>query len=484
MSSTGSVSSSTGLVSGTDYDALIADLMEVAEKPLTQVSSKISDYEVTVSAYSTLTNDLSSLQDALDALTSTTAGFGEVGATSGDRTVVTVSADTDATVGSYDIVVSQLAVAQKVQSTDFTASEAVGAGTLTISIGETGNTTSTDITVDADDTISDIASAINEAGLGVTATVVTSGTTQVLTIKSDDTGTTNAFTISVADSDANDTDASGLSRLYYAGSGVGQMTETQEALDAAFTIDGVDVTSSSNTVDTAIEGLTFTLKGVSDSSSGTAESTTVTVSRDTDSIQSAIESFVSAYNSVVEYISSEQGYDVDTGTAGDLLGDSTVNRIKNTLKELIKDSVSGSSAIKYLSDMGITMGTDGTLSVDSDTLETALTDNFDAVKNFFTQTSSSTASGGLAVKMSEAVDSWINEDDGALTVKSDGLEDTIARLEDRQEAMQSRLDKQEALLTSKFNALEVLLSDYSTTASSVDSLITAMENLNSQISGG
>lgn len=464
MSSTGSISSGTGLVSGTDYTALISDLMEVASKPLELLEDKISDYSVTLSAYSTLSSDLSSLETALDALTSSSDGFSLLTATSGDEDVVTVTADSDATTGSYSVTVNQLATAQKTKSCEFSSTEAVGAGTLTLTVGSA----STGITVDADDTISDVADAINAANAGVTASVVNDGTGQVLMLKSNDTGTENAFTVSVADSDGNDTDSSGLSRLSYTGGSSDQMTLTQAAQDASITVDGVTIISSSNTISDAIEGLTFTLKSKS------TAATTVDVTADTDSIETEIANFVSAYNTVIGYIESKQSYNSDTGNAGALLGDNTVNRIKSKLESMLKDEVSGLS----LSDIGITLNDDGELEIDSDTLESALTDNFDAVKNLFANSSE-----GLAVAMADSIDTWINEDDGTLTTKSEGIQDTIDRLEEREEAMQDRLDKQEDMLTAKFNALETLLSSLSSTASAVDSLVATCDNLTAAING-
>ena len=465
MSSTGSVSASTGLVSGTDYSTLISELMSVAEKPIDLIKDKISAYSVTLSAYSSLSSGLSSLETALDALTSSTDGFSSLTATSGNEDVVKVTATSKAVTGSYSVTVNQLATQQSLKSTEFTSSEAVGAGTLTLTVGST----STAITVDSSDTLSDIASAINDAGAGVSAYVVNDGSGQVLMLKSTATGASNAFTISVSDSDGNNTDSSGLSRLSYTGGSSDQMTLVQSAQNASITVDGTTISSSSNTVSDAINGLTFTLK----SKSTTA--TTVDVAADTDSIYSEISSFVSAYNAVVDYISTKQSYTQSTDTAGTLLGDSTVNRIKSTLKNLLKNEVSGLS----LSDLGITLNDSGDLEIDSDTLSTALSDNFDGVKNLFAN-----SSVGLAVAMTDSIDTWINSTDGSLTTKTDSIQDTIDRLEDRETEMQDRLDKQEETLTARFTALETLLSSLSTTASSVDSLISAMENLSTQISGG
>ena len=320
MSSTGSVSATTGLVSGTNYGTLISELMTAAEKPVTQLENNMAAYSVTLSAYSTLSSDLSSLQTALDALTSSTDGFSLLSAVSGDETLVTVKAASGAATGSYSLSVNRLATGEKLKSATFGATEPVGAGTLTLTVG--GN--STDITVGSSDTISDVADSINKTGAGVMATIVNTGTNQVLMLKSTKTGASNSFTISVNDSDGNNTDSTGLSRLSYTGTASNQMTLVQAAQDASLTIDGVDVTSSSNTVSDAVQGLTFTLKGESSSP------TTVDVTTDTSGIESEIKTFVDTYNKVADlhfYRTKLQLEHIHQG--GTLLGDLTTNLIRN-----------------------------------------------------------------------------------------------------------------------------------------------------------
>lgn len=478
MATTGSVSSGTGLISGTDYSTLISKLMSVEEQPLTTLKSKISVYEVKLSAYGTLKSNITSLQTAVENLTSSTDGFNQLTATSGNSSLVSVSTDSTATQGTYDIKVNSLAQQQKLKSTTFGTSEAVGAGTLHLTIGED----EVDVTVSSTDTINDVADAINAAGLGVTATVINDGTNDVLTLKANDTGTANTMTITVTDSDGDNTDDSGLSRLYYEGDTGGQMTQTQEAKDASITLDGVTITRSSNTIDDALTGVTITVKAASVDSSS---ETTITVGPDTSSVQSDINAFVTAYNNLLSYISTEQSYTAASGStsasAGTLLGDTTTNMIRDRLSSFIRDAVGGVSGFRHLSDLGITVDTDGQLEVDSDTLSAALSDHFDSVKSFFTQSASSTASEGFASRMADTIDSWVDDTDGTVTTKTEGLQTTIDKLNDQADAMQTRLDSVEERYTAQFNALETLLATYQTTSSAVDSLIAAMDNLNTQI---
>lgn len=481
---TGSVSAGTGLVSGTDYDSLISKLMQVEQQPLTMLQNKVSDYKVQLSAYGTLKSDLSSLQTAVEGLTSTTDGFNQLKGTSGDTGLFTVSVTNSAATGSYDITVNSLAQQHKLTSVGFGTSEAVGAGTLHLQLG-TG--TPVDVTVGATDTISDIATKINSSGAGITATVINDGTNNVLTLKSNNTGTANAMTITTTDADGNNTDASGLSRLYYAGGTGDQMTLAQKAQDASITLDGVTVVRSSNTISDALSGVTLNLKAQSTTASGSQ--TTLTVGADADSIKNDINSFISAYNTVVDYIASQQKYTAATGsstsgTAGTLLGDSTTNSIRNTLRNILSTPISGGTGdIQYLSDMGITLDSNNHLVADSTKLDSAVANDLSGVKAFFTQAASTGVSEGFAGKLSDALTSWTDSFDGTLTTKTNGIQSTIDQLTNQEDAMQTRLDMIEANYRSQFNTLETLLSTYKTTASSIDSLVSSMSNLNAQISG-
>ena len=159
--------------------------------------------------------------------------------------------------------------------------------------------------------------------------------------------------------------------------------------DASLTVDGVPIDSSSNTVTTAIPGVTLNLLGE------TSSPVTLQVSSDTSQAATAINNFVSAYNTVISNMNSQNSYNAATGTAGTLMGDSSAEIVQSTLLADASTSVSGNGAITNLADLGITMNEDGTLTVDSSQLTSALTSNFQGVQSFFQTTST-----GFAQKFS------------------------------------------------------------------------------------
>ena len=142
----------------------------------------------------------------------------------------------------------------------------------------------------SNNTLEGIRTAINASGAGVTASIVNdgTGTPYRLVLTSDSTGTASAMTVTYSGDDSSDT----ASSLFGYDGSTGNMTQTVEALDAELTINGISVTSQSNTVEDALQGVTLNLSAV-------GSSQTLTISQDTDAIYDAIESFVSAYNSYV-----------------------------------------------------------------------------------------------------------------------------------------------------------------------------------------
>ncbi|WVV49048.1 flagellar filament capping protein FliD [Pseudomonas sp. NA13] len=125
----------------------------------------------------------------------------------------------------------------------------------------------------------------------------------------------------------------------------GNMTETVEALDAELTINGIAISSQSNTVEDALQGVTLSL-------SATGSSQTLTIAQDTDAILDAITAFVDAYNDYVTTVDELTSYDADTDTAGELLGDSTTRRISSELSSDLYSAI-GSGTYSYLSQLGI-----------------------------------------------------------------------------------------------------------------------------------
>lgn len=437
-----------GIISGLDTEEIISALLEVEKIPVTTMEKKVEAYEVELSTYGELSSLLKTLSTAASALDKST-DFNQFSATSSDTDVFTAKAYPNATAGSYSISVDNLAQAQKLKSAAFVTDAPVGAGTLTLQLGD-GDVT--EITLDEDDTLTDLAAKINEGQSDVRATVITNGDESYLTLVSQKTGEDNQIEILIsADADGVLNDASGISRLAYSVTGTQNMTETQAAENAILTVDGVSgIERSSNTIDDLIKGVQLKLT----EENAIGETTTLTIASDTTGMATKITEFADAYNAVSEFLNTSQSYDSETKEGGALLGDSTANLIRSRLNRIVSSSVSGDS-LKDLHDIGITTNEDGTLEVDASALGKALEENYAGVKNLFTLSAE-----GIGAKMKDFLDSTLDGAKGILTMRTGGIEDSIADLEEKIEAYEDRISRTEERLQKQFTALETTISKW------------------------
>lgn len=426
-----SIVSSTG-ASGLPIDSLVSAQMQIEQQPLTDIKTKISSYNTKLSAYSTLKSGLSTFQTAVDKL-ATAAKFNAQSVTASDSTTISATADGTAVNGNYNVTVSQLATSQKLASAAYSSTtDTVGTGKLTISFGTytaaagstpasfTANSSKTDIVVDitsSNNTLAGIRDAINAKNASVTASIVNDGSGNRLVVTSKDTGEVNSLKISATDDDGNNTDASGLSALAYDPlASSNNMTQMMAAKNALLNVDGMSISKPTNTISDVIQGVTLTLKGV------TSTSNALSVATDTDTIQSSVQSFVDAYNSLNTSMRSLTKF-VSAGSSsnGVLLGDSTVRNMMVKLKSMLSASSPTATTYKTLSDIGVSMGTDGSLSLDSTKLQKAITTNVSDVAKLFSPSATTTdpqvsyissktdtASGTYAVNITQLGGSGVN----------------------------------------------------------------------------
>lgn len=462
-----------GLISGLDTNSIIDQLLALQQKPIVKLQQQEANYQVELSAYGSMQAVLDSLKSAMGGLDSV-SDLTSFSATSGDTDLFSVSADENATAGSYDVTVQNLAKVHKLTSGAFTETEAVGGGTIHLRLGDAA---AVDISVSATDTISDVAQAINDADAGVNAAVIFDGTSYFLTLTGEETGAANLIDLTVTDDDTNNTDTNNLSRLVYEAAGTKNLINTQTAEDSMITVDGVsDISRDTNVIDDVIQGVTITLE----SAPATDNEAVLTVNRNTSAIVSKINSFVSAYNGALDLFEAYQSYDQGTETAGVLLGDATTNSIRNNLENLITDTVPGVESFSRLADLGIALNSEGQMEVDSSTLNSALDDHFDDVLQFFTQ--STEGSEGFAVRMVDTMDAILDSSAGTLAARTDGIQNSIDDIEDQVERIEMRNLAWETRTRAQFNALELLLAGYQTTGNYLTQQILGMQNLNNYIS--
>ncbi|MBX8534198.1 flagellar filament capping protein FliD [Pseudomonas cichorii] len=452
---------SLGVGSGLDLDSILESLEESKTVSLLDpITAQEESVEAEITAYDSLSSALTSLQTAVEALAD--ESLYESLTTTLSGTGVTAATTSEAEAGTYTLAVTQLAQSQSL-TTDGIESKttALGTGTLTIQVGTED---AVSITLDSsNNTLEGIRDAINASDAGVTASIVNDGsdTPYRLVLTSDNTGTESEMTVTYTSTDSSDT----ASSLFGYDGTTGNMTETVEALDAELTINGISISSQSNTVEDALQGVTLSL-------TATSTSQTLTIAQDTDAILEAITAFVDAYNSYVSVVDTLTSYDADTDTAGELLGDSTTRRISSELSADLYSAV-GSGTYSYLSQLGISLEVDGTLTIDEDALTEALEDDVDAVAQFFIGTDDTT---GFIEQMSADLDNYLDEDSGLIVAKTESLETKLEELADRYEEKQALIDSEMARWTEEFTQLDTLISELNSTA---DYLTTQFDALNS-----
>jgi flagellar hook-associated protein 2 len=469
-----------GLVSGMDTEKVISQLMDIEKKPVTKIQNKQSDYQVQLSAYSSLQSSLSSVKSTAQNLASkdnVTSFF----ASSGNSGLLTASAGSGAIAGNYSVTVNALASVQKLNSGAFSQSEFVGEGTIHLAMGAGA---SVDIAVSATATISDVAGSINAAGAGISANVIFDGTSYFLTLTGKMTGASNTVSLTVTEagtalpSDPLNQDMTGLSRLVYDSAGATKnLTQIQAANDADISVDGiVNIKRSSNTIDDAISGVTLSLKTADVNST-----VTVSVDQDNSLLTTRMNAFISAYNNLADTLNNLQSYDPKTQKTGALFGDSTVRRIQSQLRNLITGSVPGlPEGSNRLSDMGIKItNTDALSSASKLELNAAvfnakIKDNFDAVSNFFSSTTK--GSEGFSSRMVTSVQTILDTNTGTLTVRTKGIQKSIDTLGKRVDTMNARITANETRMRAQFSSLEVLLGQFKNQADSLTQQLAQLEN--------
>jgi flagellar hook-associated protein 2 len=449
-----------GVGSGLDVNGIVEKLMENERRPLGIYDKKQSSYKTKLSAYGVLKSNLDSLKSAATVL-STDSTFTSNTAAVSDSTVLSASAST-AAAGSYSISVTQLAKFHTVRSnTDYAATtDTFNGGTLAISID---GGAAVDVTIDgSNNTLAGIRQAINDASAGVTATIVNDGTTNRLILTSTTSGSVGAINVTVTDNGSGGTNA--LTQLDTA-----SLVDVQTADNAAFTINGLAVTRSSNTVTDVVEGLTLNLIKGTALSPGVA---TVTVSRDTAATTAAIENFVKAFNTTIDHMKSSTAYDAVTRTGSALYGEGTVRSVRTDLAALGFASVSGiAGGIETLSSIGISVQLNGSLKIDSTALKAALADSSKDLKSLFGQTT--VGNEGIAVKFGNALAPFI-AGDGFLAGRTDSITSASSYIDKQRIELEARLEKIETRYRATYARLDAMIASLSQTQQALSSQISGM----------
>lgn len=449
-----------------DVPTLVSQLMAVERRPIDNLNAKITSCETKISSFGTLSSLVSSFQTASKTLNTS---LQKLAAAPSDPGVLSATVGSTAVPGAYAVNVSQLAQSQNlVAAGKISSTAAIGDGTattVTFDLGTINGGTLTNgvysgaaftsngsgtasITIDgSNNTLEGIRDAINSAALGVTATVVNdgSGTPYRLALTSSSSGVSNSLKITTSGGDG-----SINSLLAYDPAGTQNLTQTLAAQNANFTVNGIAITSKSNTVNEAIQGVTLTLNNT------TVAPASLAVARDTTAINTAAAGFVDAYNALASQIKSRSAYGTGATGAGALAGDGTLRLMQEQLRGIFNTPASGGT-LTSLGQVGIAFQRDGSLLLDSSKLDSAIAANFSDVTHLF---SSST---GYATRL----EAWANsalQAGGLIDTRTQSLNQYVKDQNEAVDRLENRMTALQKKYTAEYTNLNLLLSSMNSTS--------------------
>ena len=387
-----------------------------------------------------LNNNLTSLAAASIALANPTGPLASQIATSSDPSILTASAQTTAIPGTHQIVVSNLATSGSLYTNPLTdGNTAFSAGDIQLQVGgASGVIHDIPITAGSNDTLNTLAKYINAQNWGVSANVVTDANGARLALVSQSSGLPGALAIT----------ANTTSLVFNPPVG---------GTNATLTIDGVPFSSPTNTLATAIPGVTLNL-----ASADPKTPVQLTVGPDAAGATAAITSFVNAYNSVVGIINTQFTVDPTTNTQGPLGSDSALRSLQSSLLNDVTYSITGNSGLVNLASLGIDLNNDGTLTINQTATDThpslsnVLATNPSAVQSFFQNVGHT----GFANNFSNDLFSLTDPSNGIVTVDIAGNSAQQKALATQISNLQDRLTAQQATLTLQFDQVNATLEAY------------------------
>ncbi len=468
---------SAGIGSGLDVESIVTKLVSLEKAPINDLQSRTDTIKTQISEYGKIKSAFSAMRDAAAKLANPTT-WAALTATSSDTTMATVIAGSGSGAGSYALDVANLASAQSLSSKAFANNATVGSGSMTIELGQWSADNSTftskngatpvSISISSTDTLASIRDKINSSGAGVLASVVTDANGSRLVIRSRDTGEANGFRITTADDDGNGSDANGLSALAYdPTASVASMTQNTAARNANLTINGLAISSASNNIEGAVDGLTVNLLKTGQS--------TVTVGQDKDSVKKAINDFVTSYNSLMTLMRNDTKYDEANKTAGALQGDSTAVGLQSQLRNITASGSTLGGKFGRLSDLGLDIGSAGTITVNDTKLTSALGSMSDLKNLFMGVDTANPDNNGIATRWRAFADQ-VTGFDGSITTRTTGLQSRVTANNKRMDELNDRAASYEKRVRAQYTALDTQMAKLNDMQSYVSKITSMLGN--------
>jgi flagellar hook-associated protein 2 len=443
-----------GLASGMDTGAIVSELMNLERQPLERLEREKSYLNNRLDAFKKFDTKLDELKSFFEDF-DTSEDVRSFTATAASEEFFTISAGSTAVGGSFQVEVQNLAQVQKDVSAGYASKSSADftAGTITIN--------GTDITVEANDSLSDIADKINDANTGDSATGISAS------IIND--GTAEGYRIVLTGKDAETTFTASVSGVSSGGTAL-TFANTQSAELASIVVDGITITSKNNTIADAIPGASISL--LKENEAGI--STTVAVETDNAGIKDKINEFVSKYNGILSYIDEQK--DADWGRDNGFQG------VRRKLQNLLVTNIGGSGNLNYLVDIGIeTDQYTGKISVNDATLDDLIDNDLESLEGLFL---GEDGVDGISTLFKSYLEGATDNSNGILAAKEKSTDMGVRNLDNNIQRMEMRLEKREELLNAQFAAMEQLVSGMNSTASYIAQQMTMLAGITPGASNG
>ena len=427
-----------GVGSGLDLNGLVEQLKAAEKQKLVPILEQQSAQKTKISAYGRLESAMDRVKTSIAALNDASTFNQQKSTVTGDGVLATAGETANA--GRYEITVTQLARSGSAASNSVDLDQELTEedATLTLEFGAGDTQTSYDVAISAGSTLADVRDQINaDKESGVTASIVNDGTGYRLALSSKETG-----------EDASLESFSGLASLT-------MDADTQRSgQNAELDVNGIAITSKSNRVEEAIQGVTLDLTAAS------GDPVTLVIERDEESLRGAINEFVKNYNEMKSTVGRMTAYNGEGETSGELVGDRTVRTIENRLRRDITDNL-GTGDITRLSQLGIAIDEKGRLQVDEDKLGDAIANNPEGLSEFF---AGDTKEDGFAGRLNTTLES-ITAEDGIIQSSVTSAEQRVESLDVRKLRMEASIERSTERYRKQFGQLDGLISQMNSMSS-------------------
>lgn len=453
-----------GVGSGIDFNVIRDAILDQRTRPVTRMQSKVSEYNSRIESLKQLNTALAALTTSSSSLTNRDLGSGR-STTTGDANIITATAASTANLGNYEINVTRLASNLSQASRSFASTSAPilanGAESATFELRKGGAGEGVSITIDSsNNSLEGLRDAINAKNAGITASIIDvngDGTGQQIVLNSKDSGAVGRVELVETTSTGTLTDLN----LRSLNPPDGDFSK----LDAALTVNGLNITRSTNSISDAVGGVTLNLKKAGLANIGVIPSA---------EIETKIRAFVTAYNAVQDFFAAQYKKDAQNRPTGVLAGDSTLRNIQQSLREAVGvSSTDNGGAFSSLTEIGLTKNENGNLLFDSTVFNEKLKNNPDDVKALlFGKTD---GQEGIFQKFTKASEGFSDSVTGTVQTAIAGYQSSVKNLNTTIANRLESLTRLRATLTKQFSVADAAIGQLSGQGTALTNIIKSLQ---------